>query len=125
MKKLLVVSCMAMLVIGLLFIAGCGEAEKAENGEDVVVVDTSEPVSEGIYGEYVHASDNGKISLYKDGTFTTGSGDEGAFKLDGQSLELTYENDSSRTETWSVAVALGKVAAITNPEGQQYTKQQD
>ena len=125
MKKLLVVACMAMLVMGLLVVAGCGEAEKAENGEDVVVVDTSEPISEGIYGEYVHASDNAKISLYKDGTFTTSSGDEGAFKLDERSLELTYENGSSRTETWKVAVSLGKVAAIMDPEGQQYTKQQD
>lgn len=117
MRKLVATLLLLMLAAGLVLAAGCGGGEKTESG-DVVVTDVPEPASQGIDGEY-ESSDGKKVSLYKDGTFTTGTGNEGAYEVDGSSLKLEYDGKS---ETWSIMVSGGEIAAIVDSDGTQYTK---
>lgn len=123
MKKHVVLIFAFIMIFGLLFISGCGDGDSSnsDTGGEEVVVDVTEPVSEGIYGEYNQKDGEGKVSLYNDGSFTTGTGIEGDFEIKEDSfLELAY--DDGKKETWSIMIGDGKVAAIVNPEGEQYDK---
>lgn len=124
MKKYLILLLIAVLAVSLTLIVGCSDSDSDDSTteKEVDVVDVDEPVSEGIYGEYEQLNGDGTISLYNDGTFTTGAGVEGDFELmdDESSLELVYDNGEK--ETWSIMISDGKVAAIADPDGEQYNK---
>lgn len=122
MKKALVVFIVLLLSAGLLMAAGCGGEEAAD--EETVVVDVDQPVSEGILGEF-EADDGSSVSIYKDGTFVwmgpeAGQDMEGSYEVNEKKLTLTFGDGS--TQTWSIAISNGKVAAVINPDGDQYTK---
>jgi hypothetical protein len=121
MKKALAIAFIVILSVGVLLVVGCGGTETTETGEEVIK-DVPEPASEGIYGEYEQTDGDKTISLYQDGTFTTGSGDEGAFEVKGNSVEMTFQNGTTSTETWSVMISGGEIAAIVSPDGDQYNK---
>lgn len=123
MKKLMILVLTVILVSGTLLITGCGggSSDDSNTSVDEDVIDVTEPVSEGIYGDYEQTNGDKTISFYNDGTFATGTGDEGAFEIESEnSLELTYED--GKKETWSVMIAAGEIAAVADPDGEQYDK---
>lgn len=64
------------------------------------------------------------VSIYSDGTSTTGTGVKGDFKLtDNNFIKLDYDNGEKELRT--IMIADGDVAAIADPDREQYNKKQD
>lgn len=135
MKKTLTILSLAILVIGLLAVIGCGSSSSSSSTEtveteDVEVIDLNEDVSKGIIGTF---NDNSgaaaSITFASGGKFNGnawGSEKSGTYKLqksadDYNQVVLTFD-DGSPSETWSIGISMGKVAAVTSPEGNQYDK---
>lgn len=123
---------LAIILAGSCCIIGCGNKNDQQSNDDVSengtteVVDLTEDVSTGIIGIFMKGED--KIEFTKDGKFAiTGpaGSKEGTYNIsesaDGTSkATLTYTEGSE--EDWSVMIGDGKVAAVVNPDGDQWTK---
>lgn len=136
MKRTLIVLCALFVVVGLIAVVGCGGTETATEEsqtetEDVISMD--EDVTVGIVGTYTEAGGGGgggSITFSKDGTFegnAWGSEKKGTYTIKkneetSDTIILTF--DDGTTENWSVGISMGKVAAVTSPEGVQYDKAQ-
>lgn len=130
MRKTLFVLCALMLVTGLLMTVGCGSSTEKSESEETEVVSLDEDVATGIVGTYVENSGgSGSIVLQKGGTFegnAWGSEKKGTYKVeekadDTNAVVLKFEG-SDATETWGVGISMGKVVAVTSPDGVQYDK---
>ena len=126
MKKLVAVMCVVLMITGFVVIAGCGDSGGTD-GEEVVVVDTDEPLEEGIVGTF--ESFEGLVITFKgDGTFETdawGEDGEGTYEIVegeiGNDVVLTFSDGAE--ETLSIAISMGEVAAVLDAEGNQFTKE--
>ena len=139
MKKFLVVVLVGALALCALLSAACGSTDKQEvrkKAEDTEVENLDEPVSEGIVGVFYEcvsgdASAGARSIVFEaGGNFggdVWGTARKGTYKVkeseDGNSVTLEFDEGAS--ETWGIMIADGKVVAVTNPDGEQYTKRPD
>jgi hypothetical protein len=132
MKRAVVILAITFLLAGLPWLAGCGEKAEITNGDDVEVIDLDQPVSEGIVGIFyepmgLSGEGGARVEFKSDGTFegdAWGAARTGEYEVKegeaGNAVDLTFED--GETERWTVAIAMGEVAAVIDPEGCQFTK---
>lgn len=120
MKRVLALICMILVIAGLMVIAGCSSG----GFEDV---NLDEPIAKGTQSNFID-EDGDLIAFTQFGTFKLIVNDqlvEGNYGInnteDGDLMELTFED--GKVETWSIVVTEGKVTALIDEDGTQYTQQ--
>lgn len=120
MRRILALVCMALVIAGLVIVAGCGDSGFSE-------VEADESIKEGIKSNFID-QDGNLAAFTQFGTFKLVVDDQlvqGNYEIvsgqDGSSLVLTFEN--GEVETWSIVVSDGKVTAVIDDEGTEYTQE--
>lgn len=130
MRKIPFVLCAILLAAGLLLTVGCGSSTQTTKSSDTEVVSLDEDVGTGIVGTYTDKNGGqGSITFVKGGSFegnAWGSEKKGTYKVQ-QNADETHSvvlkfADSGTSETWGIGISMGKVAAVTSPDGVQYDK---
>jgi len=120
MKRILALVCMALAIAALVIVAGCGDSGFNE-------VEADETIKEGIKSNFID-QDGNLAAFTQFGTFKLVVDDQlvqGNYEIvsgqDGSSLVLTFKN--GEVETWGIVVSDGKVTAVIDDEGTEYTQE--
>lgn len=119
MSRFLALTCIALMIAGLVVVAGCESGGFSD-------IDSDEPITAGTQTNFLDEVGN-IVAFTQFGTFKLVIDDKlvtGNYKVvtsDGTNT-IEMEFDDGAVETWSIVITEGKVVGVVDDEGTQYTQ---